>query len=153
MTDLAKKDLKPKKKGATFQEVRSLMWEHRGKLAFGFVLMLGEGDVWFFAIICVASGATIGADLTLLPAMFARRMADVAPNGGQGFGLWAMVSKFTLAFAAAVLLPILEGTRFTSGASDNPTEALRMLTILYALVPCTLKLVAIGLLMTTKLEE
>jgi len=34
------KDPKPATKGATLQEVRSLMWEHRGKLAFGFVLML-----------------------------------------------------------------------------------------------------------------
>lgn len=122
-------------------------------VSFGFVLLLGQGDVWLFAAICVVSGATIGADLTLLPAMFARRMADVAPNGGQGFGLWAMVSKFTLAFAAAVLLPILEYSGFRSGSVDNPTEALTTLTILYALVPCTLKLVAIGLLMTTQLEE
>ncbi len=122
-------------------------------IVFGFVLTLGPGDVMLFAIICVISGATIGADLTLLPALFARRMADVAPNGGQGFGLWAMVSKFTLAFAAAVLLPVLEGAGFTSGAPDNPESALTTLSILYALVPCTLKLVAIGLLVTTKLEE
>ena len=99
------------------------------------------------------SGATIGADLTLLPALFARRMADVAPNGGQGFGLWAMVSKFTLAFAAAVLLPVLEGTGFRSGADDNPQAALEMLTQLYALVPCILKVVAIALLATLNLEE
>lgn len=122
-------------------------------VSFGFVLLLDQGDVWFFVVICVVSGATIGADLTLLPAMFARRMAELAPNGGQGFGLWATVSKFTLAFAAAVLLPVLEGAGFTSGAASNPAEALTMLTILYALVPCTLKLVAIALLITTQLEE
>jgi len=63
------------------------------------------GEVNQFAIICVVSGATIGADLTLLPAMFARRMAVISPNGGQGFGLWTLVSKFTLAFAAVILLP------------------------------------------------
>ena len=39
MTD-SKKDPKPKKKGATFAEVRKLMWEHRGKLALGFVIMV-----------------------------------------------------------------------------------------------------------------
>lgn len=122
-------------------------------IVFGFVMTLGPGDVMIFAVICILSGFVIGADFTLLPALFARRMADVAPNGGQGFGLWAMVSKFTLAFAAAVLLPVLEASGFTSGATDNPESALITLTILYAAVPCTLKLVAIGLLVTTKLEE
>ncbi len=121
--------------------------------SFAGVLALGEGDIWIFALICVASGATIGADLTLLPAMFARRMAQISPNGGQGFGLWSLVSKFTLAFAAAVLLPILQLSGFTSGAANNPDTALATLTYLYALVPCFLKLVAIGLLVATPLED
>lgn len=121
--------------------------------SFACVMLLGEGDIWIFAAICVASGATIGADLTLLPAMFARRMAKVSPNGGQGFGLWSLVSKFTLAFSAAVLLPILQISGFTSGAPDNSDIALATLSSLYALVPCILKLVAIGLLAITPLED
>ena len=40
MTDTSKKDLKPKTKGATTREVKRLMWEHRGKLALGFVIMI-----------------------------------------------------------------------------------------------------------------
>jgi GPH family glycoside/pentoside/hexuronide:cation symporter len=122
-------------------------------ISFGFVAALGAGDVWWFALICLASGATIGADLTLMPAMFARRMAVISPNGAQGFGLWSLVSKFTLAFAAAILLPILSVVGFVSGAEVNSETALRTLTALYALVPCALKLVAIGLLLTTPLED
>lgn len=121
--------------------------------AFTGVMALGEGDVWLFAVVCIASGATMGADLTLLPALFARRMAAISPNGGQGFGLWALVNKFTLAFAAAILLPVLETQGFRSGAAENPAAALTTLTILYALVPCALKLVAIGLLLATPLKE
>lgn len=115
-------------------------------ISFGFALTLQTGEMNQFAIICVVSGATIGADLTLLPAMFARRMAKVSPNGGQGFGLWALVSKFTLAFAAVILLPLLENVGFVAGADDVPDAALTMLTLLYAGVPSVLKLVAIGLL-------
>ncbi|WP_084860917.1 MFS transporter [Salibaculum halophilum] len=122
-------------------------------VSFGFTLMLGAGDTVPFAAICIASGATIGADLTLLPAMFARRMAAIAPNAGQGFGLWSLVSKFTLALAAAVLLPVLEWTGFRAGAEAQPEAALAMLTVLYALVPSVLKLVAIALLAATQLEE
>lgn len=122
-------------------------------VSFAFVLTLGAGDTTAFAIICIASGATIGADLTLMPALFARRMGQISPNGGQGFGLWSLVTKFTLAFAAAVLLPLLEVSGFRSGSADNPHAALQVLTLLYALVPCLLKLVAIALLVATPLEE
>ncbi len=121
--------------------------------SFAYTLTLSPGDVIPFAVVCVLSGATIGADLTLLPAMFAKRMAAISPNGGQGFGLWNLVNKFTLAFAAVVLLPLLERSGFTAGASDLPAEAITMLTVLYALVPSLLKLVAIALLIATKLED
>ena len=122
--------------------------------SFATVLALGPGDTVPFALICIVSGATIGADLTLLPALFARRMARVAPNGGQGFGLWSFTTKFTLAFAAAALLPTLEAAGFIAGAgADNPDQALRLLTLLYALVPCLLKCAAIGLLLITRLED
>ncbi len=121
--------------------------------SFAYTLTLSPGDVIPFAVICVLSGATIGADLTLLPAMFAKRMAAISPNGGQGFGLWNLVNKFTLAFAAVVLLPLLERSGFTAGATDLPAEAITMLTVLYALVPSLLKLLAIGLLIATKLED
>jgi len=121
--------------------------------SFGYTLTLSTGDVIPFAVVCVLSGATIGADLTLLPAMFAKRMAVISPNGGQGFGLWTLVNKFTLAFAAVVLLPLLERSGFEAGATNLPDEALNTLTVLYALVPSLLKLVAIGLLVATKLED
>ncbi|MCF7699291.1 MFS transporter [Loktanella sp. M215] len=121
-------------------------------LSFGYTLRLGAGDQGAFAVVCVLSGASIGADLTLLPAMFARRMAVVSPNGGQGFGLWSLVNKLTLAFAAAVLLPLLEQAGFVSG-SDSPAGALTLLTWLYAGVPCGLKLLAIALLSATTLED
>jgi len=118
--------------------------------AFSLVLTLGAGDTLPFALICLASGAALGADFALLPALFARRMEQIAPDAGAAFGLWSFVSKFTLAFAAVVLLPALEGVGFQSGG-DNTETALQLLTYLYALVPCGLKLGAIALLLTTPL--
>ena len=121
-------------------------------VAFSFAMMLGSGDTLWFAIICLASGAAVGADLTLLPAVFARRMETIAPNASEGFALWGFVSKFTLAFAAIALLPLLEASGFVSGAA-NSNAALTTLTLLYAGVPCALKLVAIGLLIATPLGK
>jgi GPH family glycoside/pentoside/hexuronide:cation symporter len=116
------------------------------------VLTLGPGDTTGFALICLASGAALGADFALLPALFARRMEQVAPEAAAGFGLWAFVSKLTLAFAAVVLLPALEAAGFRSGG-ENPQVALDLLTYLYALVPCVLKLGAMAVLATTPLPE
>jgi GPH family glycoside/pentoside/hexuronide:cation symporter len=121
--------------------------------AFALTLTLGPGDWVLFAVICVASGATLGADLTLLPAIFAARMEHISPSASEGFGLWSFVSKFTLALAAATLLPMLDSVGFQSGASQNPPEALALLTLLYAAVPCALKLIAIALLALTDLKE
>lgn len=122
--------------------------------AFGLTLTLGPGDWVLFAIICVASGATLGADLTLLPAIFANRMARISPSAAEGFGLWSFVSKLTLAFAAVALLPMLERAGFQSGsAATNPPEALALLALLYAAVPCVLKVLAIALLAITDLRE
>jgi len=120
--------------------------------AFGGACFPGAVDIWIFAVICVASGFAMGADLTLLPAIFARRMAQIAPNAAEGFGLWAFMSKFTLAFAAIVLLPALDAAGFQTG-TDNTAEALSLLGLLYAGVPCCLKLAAIALLATTDLKE
>ena len=115
-------------------------------LTFGWALTLGPGDLIAFTAICLISGATIGADLTLLPAMFARRLAVIAPNGGQGFGLWAFMNKATLAVAAIALLPLLQAAGFRPGQGAQPEAALRLLLWLYAGLPCALKLIAIGLL-------
>jgi GPH family glycoside/pentoside/hexuronide:cation symporter len=119
----------------------------------GGALFLGAGDAWLFALVCIGSGAALGADLTLLPAMFATRMAVIAPSAAEGFGLWSLVSKFTLAFAAVTLLPTLQMSGFESGATNNPPSAVTMLIWLYAGLPCMLKLLAIALLVGTRLEK
>ena len=125
-----------------------------GILAFGGAMFLGPGDVWWFALVCVASGAVLGADLTLLPAMFATRLARISPSAAEGFGLWSFVSKFTLALAAAALLPMLERAGLETAPAKSPPEAIQLLVVFYAGVPCVLKLFAIALLSSLRdLEE
>ncbi len=121
-------------------------------VTFAFAATLGQGEIAAFAVICAASGAALGADMTLLPAIFARRLAVISPGAAAGFGLWSFVSKFTLAFAAVALLPLLQARGFVPGG-DSPEAALWLLSVLYALLPCALKLVAITLLATTRIPE
>jgi glycoside/pentoside/hexuronide:cation symporter, GPH family len=122
--------------------------------SFSVVLVLEAGQVAAFALVCLASGAALGADFAILPALFARRMERIAPEAGAAFGLWAFVQKASLALAAVVLLPALDGAGFDAAAGpDNPAGALNLLTYLYALVPCILKLGAMALLAATRLPE
>lgn len=119
--------------------------------AFALTGLLGPGDTTGFALICIATGAALGADLTLLSALFARRMARVLPDASTGFALWAFVSKATLALAAITVLPLLQWQVFTG--PDSPPQAMLILTLLYAALPCALKLMAIATLATTTLES
>ena len=80
-------------------------------------------------------------------------MEEVSPDAAEGFGLWSFVSKFTLAFAAVALLPLLELRGFVPGTSEMPETALNTLTFMYAVVPCGLKLFAMGLLAATSLDD
>ncbi len=121
-------------------------------IAFAFAAPLGAGDVGIFVLVCIASGAALGADMTLLPALFSRRIEVARISGGQAFGLWNFCTKFTLALAAATVLPLLDLSGFNQ-SGGNTTEALRTLSLLYAVVPCALKIIAIGILAGTKLEE
>jgi GPH family glycoside/pentoside/hexuronide:cation symporter len=118
--------------------------------AFLWTLTLGPGDGIAFALICAASGATLGADLTLLPAIFAQRLARTGTPEAAAFGLWSFVSKLSLALAALTILPALDALGFRPGM-QNTAQALQSLTLIYAALPCVLKVIAILLLTFTPL--
>ncbi len=122
--------------------------------SFAFATTLGAGDTAAFAVICLASGAALGGDMTLLPAIFARHLSETTPEAGPAtaFGLWSFVSKLSLALAAATLLPLLQLQGFQPGPV-NSAEALATLGLLYAALPCALKLLAMLLLALTPVPE
>ena len=125
-------------------------------LAFGGVVTLGEGDVWPYAAICLASGLMLGADLTLpgtlLTGVIQRYMARPAEDGeraahdpsveGIFSGWWQLATKLNLALAAGVALPALGWLGYTPGSQDP--QALWSLTLVYGALPCLLKLVSVG---------
>ena len=114
-------------------------------LSFFGAAFLSEGDGLIFSLICLLSGATVGADLALLPVMFARQIEGSKIVPDLGFSLWNFVSKATLALAAIIALPLLELVGFNSGGSNSQT-ALLALTFGYAILPCLLKCISISLL-------
>lgn len=127
--------------------------------AFVFVPLLGSGQMAGFAVICAVTGAALGADLALPPAI----QADVDDwdqyrfsKGRTGllFALWNMANKLALALAAGIALPILAWAGLQTGGAlaemtANSVEPVAgatrwVLILIYAVIPVVLKSIAVG---------
>ena len=121
-------------------------------LAFIGAALLPAGAAIGFALICLGSGAALGADMVILPALFAGALDRAGLQAGRAFGLWSFAAKLALASAAILLLPLLELSGYRPGA-DNSEAALMALTLGYAVLPCLIKCAAIALALQLPREE
>jgi Na+/melibiose symporter-like transporter len=126
--------------------------------AFIVVVVLGEGNLSGYLLVCIITGFALGADLSLPAALVARIIEENSERGkaeGTYFGLWNWVNKFNLALAPSFALGTLQW--FNYSADMVKTQAHQEMGLLqqllndpllwvYALVPCGLKLLAIVLL-------
>lgn len=117
-------------------------------VAFAWTYALGPGDAGAFLLITVASGAALGADMTLPPAMLAAR---VRGDGGRAFALWTFTQKTALAVAAGVALPALAYAGFDPRSPGG--DGGEALSFAYALIPCALKLLALAALLAAPISE
>jgi len=114
--------------------------------ALGFVpaAFLGAGDLPAFALVCVITGAALGADIALPAAEQARLSREQTRRQGasreaSAFGLWGVAGKLALACAVGVSLPLL-------GMFEEGQARAAALPWLYALAPALVKLAAAMLL-------
>ncbi|MDJ0895107.1 MAG: MFS transporter [Alphaproteobacteria bacterium] len=127
--------------------VASMAW---ASVSFMWAPLLGPGDAPWFAVICVASGLSLGADL-FLPASLQADVVDEdtaaggvrAPRTGLYFGLWGMATKLALAIAVGIAFPALELAGFQPGSnSSGESNGLFALAALYGLLPVLFKVAA-----------
>ncbi len=119
-------------------------------LAFLWALMLGQGDILAFTLICLGTGFALGAELVCPPVLLGR-IIDAAGHRGQlessYFGVWNLVIKMALALSAGLALPALAWLDYLPGqalgSSDGSPGAIHWA---YAGLPCILKCVAIAAL-------
>ncbi|MBH0239757.1 MFS transporter [Methylobrevis albus] len=120
-------------------------------VVFALVPLVGPGDVWLFAAICVVTGVGLGADLVLPASMQADVIdVDTATSGEQRTGVyvaaWGLATKLALALAVGLAFPLLGAAGFDTAATTQSAGAITMLTSLYALVPVAAKLGAVALM-------
>lgn len=125
--------------------------------AFVWAYFLGAGEVIAFSAVCILSGLAFGADLAI-PASLLADVID-GDEGGAGrpdgvyFGMWHLLEKLALALAAGIVLPLLQWLGYVPGV---PATAASVLSAVYALLPCAIKLGAALLLrlaVTDRLPE
>jgi Na+/melibiose symporter-like transporter len=123
-------------------------------LSFIWAWGLGAGDVWPFAVVCLLSGAALGADLTLPTALLAGLAesrgagADRQAQAGGYFGWWNLVAKLNLALAAGLALPLLDLAGYRPGILPDAADAagaVLALSAVYCLLPVLFKVFAITL--------
>jgi GPH family glycoside/pentoside/hexuronide:cation symporter len=114
-------------------------------LSFAYVSHLGPGDEFLFLCVCLASGVALGADM-VVPSALLNRVIDHLGHRGQAEGLylgwWNLISKFNLAIAAGLCLPLLASWGYVPG--DQGAAGLHALSLAYGVLPCVLKTLALA---------
>lgn len=128
--------------GAARAWLLSMAW---AATVFALVPLVGPGDVAAFALVCVATGLSVGADNALPSAMQARVVADLRQRHGRDdaglvFGWWGVTTKLALAAGAALGLVAIDLGGFVAGQPD--AGGTRALVFAYAVLPVGCKLLA-----------
>lgn len=112
-------------------------------ITFVWAFSLGAGDIVPFVIVCVLSGAALGADLSLPPALLADRIDHVEDQAiaSRYFSGAAFFAKASFALATGLTLPMLGALGYVPG-QPAVAEIGIYLSGVYALVPCAIKITA-----------
>jgi Na+/melibiose symporter-like transporter len=106
---------------------------------FGATAMLGKGDVLPYFAVCCAAGAALGADLAMPPVLLAQLIPSDQAAGAY-YGVLTMLGKLALALSG-LALPLLSTLGYHPGQAGGSA-----LPLVYAVLPCLLKLLALGAL-------
>ncbi len=118
-------------------------------LAFAFAPLLSADTALWFIPICLITGAALGADLTL-PHVIQAEVSDWdryrfrTERNASLFACWNMATKLALGLSAGGAFVLLGAGGFQVAVPD--TQPLWLLALIYAVVPCVCKSVAIALL-------
>ncbi len=118
--------------------------------SFVWVFFLQDGDIVQYAIICVTSGVAFSADLAIPPSILADQMhkQKLEQNATLLFGVLAFLAKLSLGISSAIVMLFLDKAGFQS-SNNNENDTLLLLSFLYSILPCAIKLVSYAMINQT----
>ena len=116
---------------------------------FAFFIDSSNGD-WFF-LICFLSGVFLGSDLIMPPAIISEIIYKKHDKIASYLAFWNMINKAGLMFASFLALMVLWPVSFD--AKNVNQESLMAIPIIYAIIPCALKMLVVLLLFKLKKSE
>ena len=109
--------------------------------------LIGKGDIISYMIICIISGISFGAELSLPNSILADYIQDNKDenNSSLYYGYLAFIAKGVMAIASAITLLYLDFIGFKP-SQYNPDNILFGLSVTYAMIPCLIKIMSVYLL-------
>jgi GPH family glycoside/pentoside/hexuronide:cation symporter len=116
-------------------------------VSFIWAFSLDEKDLFQYVLICIFSGVAFGAELIFPASILADHVHDdkKEKQASLYYGLLAFLAKSTFAISVALCFIVLDFVKFEA-AAENSVYALNALSLLYAAVPCFIKIISIYLL-------
>lgn len=110
--------------------------------AFVGAAFLGKGDATLYTVICITSGLCLGADLVLPPVLLSQQIGTTQSQASY-FGVWTFLGKIALA-SSGLSLPLLDFLQKSPDFANLSQGLIENLPLVfcYALIPCTLKILA-----------
>lgn len=124
-----------------FGMIKSWIFSIAGSvLTFSFAYFLTSENANYFYLVCFLSGAFLGADLIMPPAILAKITADKQEKISSYFSWWNLTAKMSLMIAASSSLIFLGLSGYQPGSL---VEGVDNISFFYALLPCILKTLTI----------
>jgi Na+/melibiose symporter-like transporter len=113
-------------------------------ITFIWAFFLSTGDAIAYGMICVLSGMALGADLALPPSIIADRITHQhkQSEATQFYAILAFIPKMAVALASGIVFLTLDFIGFQAG-KNNDSEVLKNVIVLYAILPCLIKLASV----------
>lgn len=119
--------------------------------AFLWASFLKQGDIEEFYWICALSGLCLGGDLAIPPAILADTLGG-NPRAGKHFGMLSFFGKLALALGSGLGLFLLGVSGYRSDSLGGAMTT-TVLSSIYCLLPCLIRVFAIHLLGKSHIDE
>ncbi|NCA28497.1 MAG: MFS transporter [Proteobacteria bacterium] len=117
-------------------------------ITFIFAYFIDSANYQFFYLVCFFSGVFLGADLIMPPSLISEVIHKKPDKITSFMAFWSMINKGGLMLASFISLMVLSLVNFDAKAVND--ESITVIPVLYAIIPCALKLLVVLFIIKSK---